>query len=373
LFPWSLPHINASDKDRVNKGGTKIASKWKLKRMETGTLTRMTEEISSPRKLSCTIAIPAYNREEMIRGAIESALAVQRDDIEVYVIDNCSEDRTVEVSKSYNDPRLTVLQNPENLGLFGNFNRCLEVAQSPYLCLLCSDDRIRPGFIERAIEVMEANPDCALLTARAEFIGLDGKPSGPSAYHLDEGVYDGKDLVYDYLWFQNHYAYNVVNLPSGNLMRVSAVRLTAPFRKDWRIVGDIEFFCRLLEHGNLAAIHEVGCDILHHSGQEVFKIYGDASRVHEQYEMIEQYRELLGPAYGRVKLQSGAIATALALKFWRLNDKKAAREHWDIVQSKGFSKPAQFYALMRLAYMRTMYDKFGLKSLPRKPIRGLGV
>lgn len=339
--------------------------------METGTLTRMTDDTALPQKLACTIAIPAYNREEMIRGAIESALAVKRDDIEVYVIDNCSEDRTVEVAKSYDDPRLTVLQNPENLGLFGNFNRCLEVATSPYLCLLCSDDRIRPGFIERAIEVMEANPDCTLLTSRAEFIGLNGKSSGPSAYHLDEGIYKGEDLVFDYLWFQNHYAYNVVNLPSGNLMRVSAVHQTEPFRKDWRIVGDIEFFCRLLDHGNLAAIHDVGCDILHHSGQEVFKIYGDPSRVHEQYEMIEQYKTLLGKDYNRVKLQSGAIATALALKFWRLKDKAAAREHWQIVQSKGFSKPVQLYALLRLAVMRILYDRLHVKSLPKKPIRGL--
>lgn len=309
----------------------------------------------------------------MIRGAIESALAVDRSDIEIFVIDNCSEDRTVEVAESYGDPRVTVLKNPANLGLFGNFNRCLEVANAPYLCLLCSDDRLRPGFIDRAIEVMEANPDCTLLTSRAEFVGLDGKHSGPSAYHLDEGIYDGKDAIFDYLWFQNHYAYNVINLPSGNLMRVSAVRRTQPFRKDWRIVGDVEFFCRLLEQGNLAALAMVGCDVTHHDDQEVYKIYGDASRVHEQYEMIETYRELLGPAYGRVKLQGGAVNTALALKFRRLKNNPAAKEHWDIVQSKGFSKPAQLYAFARLAFMRILYDRTGVKSLPRRPIRGLGV
>lgn len=337
--------------------------------MKTGTLERDTERPIQKVTPGCTIAIPAFNRESMIRGAIESALAVDREDLEVYVIDNCSTDKTVEVSKSYDDPRLTVLQNPENLGLFGNFNRCLEVAQSPYLCLLCSDDRLKPGFIEKAIEVMEANPDCTLLTTQAQFVGLDGKASGPSAYHLDQGIYKGEDAIFDYLWFQNHYAYNVINLPSGNLMRMSAVHNTAPFRKDWRIVGDVEFFCRLLEQGNLAALEMVGCDVTHHNDQEVYKIYGDTSRVHEQYEMIETYRDLLGPAYGRVKLQGGAVNTALALKFKRLKNMAASKEHWEIVQSKGFSKPAQFYAFLRLAFMRILYDKTRIKSLPRKPIR----
>lgn len=339
--------------------------------MDTGTLTRMPEETPSARQLACTIAIPAYNREGMIRGAIESALAVQRDDIEIVVIDNHSEDKTVEVSSSYGDPRVKVLQNPRNLGLFGNFNRCLEVADAPYLCLLCSDDRLKPGFIERAMDVMNANEDCVLLTSQANFIGLDGKMSGPSAYHLDQGIYAGEDAIFNYLWFQNHYAYNVINLPSGNLMRVSAVRKTAPFRDDWRIVGDVEFFARLLAHGNLAALELVGCDVTHHADQEVYKIYDNPARVHEQYEMIETYRELLGRDYSRVKLQSGAIATALALKLKKLKHPAAAKEHSDIVQSKGFSRAAQAYAFLRLAVMRTLYDRAGIKSLPRKPIRGI--
>lgn len=320
----------------------------------------------------CTIAIPAFNREVMIRGAIESALATEREDVRVYVIDNCSEDRTVEVAKSYDDPRLTVLQNPRNLGLFGNFNRCLEVAaDTPYLCLLCSDDRIRSGFLERAIEVMEANPTCSLLTTRAQFIDKEGNPTGPSAYHLDEGIYRGTDAIFDYLWFQNHYAYNVINLPSGNLIRMSVANTIPPFRTDWRIVGDVEFWCRLLEKGDLAALEMVGCDVTHHPGQEVYQIYGDPSRVHEQYEMIETYKELLGSSYDRVKLQGGAVNTALALKFKRLGNRAAAKEHWEIVQSKGYGKWSQAVAFARLAWLRTLYDRTGRKSLPRGPIRKL--
>ena len=320
----------------------------------------------------CTIAIPAFNREVMIRGAIESALQTQRDDIRVFVIDNCSEDKTVEVSESYGDPRLKVLRNPRNLGLFGNFNRCLEVAaDTPYLCLLCSDDRLRPGFIERAIEVMEANPECSLLTTRAQFIDEAGNHTGRSAYHLDEGIYGGKDAIFDYLWFQNHYAYNTFNLPSGNLIRMSVASQIAPFRTDWRIVGDVELWCRLMEHGDLAALDMIGCDVTHHSGQEVYQIYGDPSRVHEQYEMIETYRELLGRDYGRVKLQGGAVNTALALKFRRLGNRAAAKEHWEIVQSKGYGKLSQAIAFARLAWMRTLYDRTGKKSLPRGPIRKL--
>lgn len=322
----------------------------------------------SERPIICTVAIPAFNREGMIRAAIESALRTERDDIQIFVIDNCSEDKTVEVSESYGDPRLKVLRNPRNLGLFGNFNRCLEVAaDTPYLCLLCSDDRLKPGFLERAIEVMEAHPECSLLTTRAQFIDVEGKQTGRSAYHLDQGIYDGKDAIFDYLWFQNHYAYNVFNLPSGNLIRMSVANQIPPFRTDWRIVGDVELWCRLLEKGDLAALEMVGCDVTHHENQEVYQIYGDPSRVHEQYEMIETYRELLGSAYGRVKLQGGAVNTALALKFRRLGNRAAAKEHWDIVQSKGFGKPAQAYAFFRLAFMRVLYDRTGIKSLPRRP------
>src|SRR4051794_31293108 len=81
----------------------------------------------------CTIAIPVYNREDLVRGAIESALQHQQADLEILVIDNCSTDRTAEVARSYEDPRLRVVVNDSNLGLFGNFNRCLELATGKYI------------------------------------------------------------------------------------------------------------------------------------------------------------------------------------------------------------------------------------------------
>src|SRR5579885_2083954 len=95
----------------------------------------------------CTIAIPVYNRAQLVRQALESALAQDLENTEILVIDNCSTDGTWETLHEYSDPRLRLVRNPTNVGLFGNLNRCLELAEGKYLRILCSDDRLLPGCI----------------------------------------------------------------------------------------------------------------------------------------------------------------------------------------------------------------------------------
>jgi len=323
--------------------------------------------------LAVTIAIPTFNRENFVRGAIESALANPRDDIEVLVIDNCSTDRTVEVARSYSDPRLKVVQNPSNLGLFGNFNRCLELASGRYLCILCSDDRIRPGFLDAAVLAMDAHPNVGLLTTQAQVLDVEGREIRLTANHLDPGIYRGSDAIFNWLWFQANYAYSLFNLPSGDLIRMSVARQVDPFPTTMKIVGDADFFCRLLENSDMAALAIIGCDTTYHSGQEVFLDYGDTSRVHEHYLLIERYRELLEQrgAYRSVLAQQGAVNTALAFKFWRLGNRKAAQEHWGIVQSKGIGKIRQFFACCKLVFLRATIRLFGKRWLPRSPSQAL--
>jgi glycosyltransferase involved in cell wall biosynthesis len=109
-----------------------------------------------------SICIPTYNRAGMIGKAIESALGQSYRNIEVIVVDNASEDNTAEVVASYADERLRYVKNERNLGLFGNFNRCIELATGKYLYILHSDDCIDPEFTAISVKFLEAHPDVAM-------------------------------------------------------------------------------------------------------------------------------------------------------------------------------------------------------------------
>ena len=138
-----------------------------------------------------SICIPTYNRAEMVRDAIRSALSQTYPVLEVVVVDNASTDGTGEVVASIADPRLRFVRNEQNLGLFGNFNRCIGLARGSLIHILHSDDTIPPGFTSACVDIFLAHPGVAMTFTGAVIEGAEG--TRPAAgvedriYHPPEG------------------------------------------------------------------------------------------------------------------------------------------------------------------------------------------
>ena len=114
-----------------------------------------------------SICIPTYNRAGMIGKAIESALGQTYRNIEVIVVDNASSDDTASVVAAYKDERLRYVRNDTNLGLFGNFNRCVDLAQGVYLHILHSDDYINPDFTRCCVAFFLEHPSVVMTSTCA--------------------------------------------------------------------------------------------------------------------------------------------------------------------------------------------------------------
>ncbi len=109
-----------------------------------------------------SICIPTYNRAGMVSKAIDSALAQTYTNVEVLVVDNASSDTIESLMAAYSDPRVKFHRNAHNLGMFGNFNRCIELAKGKYIHILHSDDYIDAGFTETCVAFLEAHPDVGM-------------------------------------------------------------------------------------------------------------------------------------------------------------------------------------------------------------------
>jgi glycosyltransferase involved in cell wall biosynthesis len=93
--------------------------------------------------------IPVRNGEQFIAQTLESVARQTLKPDRVVVIDNCSKDRTEEIVRNFKGFPCEFIRNPKDLGLFQNFNRCLEFAdQTEYLQILHADDTIEPTFYE---------------------------------------------------------------------------------------------------------------------------------------------------------------------------------------------------------------------------------
>ncbi len=98
-----------------------------------------------------SVIIPAYNHEKFIGPAVESVLAQSWRDLELLVIDDGSTDRTAEVVKSYDDPRLSYYYQ-ENQDAYNTINRGLDMAKGEYIAILNSDDVYTTDRLDRLVE-----------------------------------------------------------------------------------------------------------------------------------------------------------------------------------------------------------------------------
>lgn len=123
-----------------------------------------------------SFAIPYYKGVDGLRVAIQSVLSQSVSEWKLYVLDDNPEDCEAEsVVKSYADKRITFIKNSENLGMVGNWNKCLSVVEGELVTLLHADDELRPNYASLMLELGEMFPDASAYFCRAEIIDKNGK------------------------------------------------------------------------------------------------------------------------------------------------------------------------------------------------------
>ncbi len=116
--------------------------------------------MSAPAQPRITTLIPTYRRPTLLRRAIESALEQGGPEVRVCVYDNASGDETGAVVSQIaaRDPRLSCHRHDGNIGAFANFEFALRQVETPYFSILSDDDYLLPGFYQRALTELEAEP-----------------------------------------------------------------------------------------------------------------------------------------------------------------------------------------------------------------------
>jgi hypothetical protein len=113
-----------------------------------------------------SICIPTFNRANMVGKAIDSVLSQSYSNMEIIVVDNSSHDDIESVIAGYNNSilerKIKFYKNERNLGLFGNFNKCIEHATGKYIHILHSDDYIDPDFTQTCVNFLESHPNVGM-------------------------------------------------------------------------------------------------------------------------------------------------------------------------------------------------------------------
>jgi len=103
------------------------------------------------------VVILNWNGLKFLKQFLPSVLQSTYTHFQVIVGDNGSTDGSVEFLTSHYGSEVTVIQNTENYGYTGGYNRVIEQITADYYILLNSDIEVTPGWIEPVIELMESD------------------------------------------------------------------------------------------------------------------------------------------------------------------------------------------------------------------------
>ena len=101
-----------------------------------------------------SIVMPNYNGEKYVRETIESVLSQTYSNWELLFVDDCSTDDSLEIVRSYGDPRIRTFQNETNSGAATSRNRALREATGRWIAFLDSDDVWLPEKLEKQLAFM---------------------------------------------------------------------------------------------------------------------------------------------------------------------------------------------------------------------------
>ncbi len=98
-----------------------------------------------------------YNDDENIRKSIESMQTQTYEDLEILILDDCSDDNTYSICKevSLKDTRIKVYRNDFNLGLTRSLNKLIDYSDGFYIARQDSDDSSVKFRIETQVKFIE--------------------------------------------------------------------------------------------------------------------------------------------------------------------------------------------------------------------------
>ena len=198
-----------------------------------------------------SICIPAYNNAGYIKDTIESILKQTYQNIELIIVDDNSKDNTLEVIQSMKDPRVKVFHNEENLGMVGNWNKCLSLANGEFVKLICADDMLDQNAIELEAEALENNPSANLVESDTRLVDINGKKTGVFHRYRKSGLVDGKKIAKTSLLIQNFFG-----APVNNMIRKAALDKVGYFDESFTYILDFDMWVRLACSGDVYIIHQ---------------------------------------------------------------------------------------------------------------------
>lgn len=196
------------------------------------------------------LAIPYWSRPDYLREVLASVVAQTDPDFVAVVVDDCSPEGDAEAAVAeLGDARVRFVRNVHNLGLSGNFNRCLCEPGTDVVAIVHADDLLEPGYVATIRAAHADVPTAACVAPWTTPIDADGRVSMTAVDRLKHRRWPGGQrhelrgdaglarLMHTFFVYTPAMSYR------------PALLGTEPFAPRWKQVMDVELYADVLLGG----------------------------------------------------------------------------------------------------------------------------
>ena len=140
-----------------------------------------------------TVLVAAYNAQKYLGECLDSLLEQTLKDIQIVCIDDASTDNTPDILADYaaRDSRIRVLRCGVNSGQAVARNMGIQVADGDFITMLDADDRLSADALQKAVEVLDTNPETGSVLFR--LVRFDEHSEEPYPMRTRKDVWSGQE------------------------------------------------------------------------------------------------------------------------------------------------------------------------------------
>lgn len=292
-----------------------------------------------------SVILPVFNGSTYLRDCIESVLAQTHRSFELLVLDDGSEDDSLEIIKSYDDPRIRLLRSGGHKGLYGCLNRLAKETSTKHFHILCQDDILEITCLEDELKFFKQYPDAGMSFCK-------GHRMRASGVFVHQGIVREEprllspDISIQYMFYHGSSPAKL----SSVCVSKEAWKAARGFDESFVASGDYELWARLAENAPVGIIPQALVRLRQHRGQFSRQRSFQLSYMAENRKVREKLVELL-PPFARLSARKYEKNKHHVKDFQQAVE--AVREaRWDDVKSiyhvfgkKGFAKTMTRWAL----------------------------
>lgn len=192
-----------------------------------------------------SICIPTFRRAQLLKEAIMSVLQQREfNNFEILIVDNDDDELYATEIVSYlnelNDPRIRYYINTKNIGVFGNWNRCIELALGEWMTILGDDDLLFDNYLSSLTHELEMDNSLTRIECRYQIFSnsqnIAISPKQQRRYNVSRKNIGDKCAVNYHM-----YLYGCYTAPHTQLYKRELARKIGGFNPCYAPISDYVF------------------------------------------------------------------------------------------------------------------------------------